>query len=122
MQFPVSIGPPPGSYDDIFVEAEDYDDGFAKIVHGTQPRRANFLDTETQGLPAVAELGVRLGWDDEQILIWQNRQLTVPPLPQLPPEPRRRLAKKRTNSRKSCMNARSGSVRQSCRSPKRESS
>ena len=32
--FPVLTTPPTDSYDDVFVEAEDYDDGFVKIVHG----------------------------------------------------------------------------------------
>jgi len=86
VQFPVSSVPPPGNYDDIFVEAEEYDDGFARIVHGMQPRRAHILDKHDEGLPPAAEMGIRLAWDDEQILIWQNRQMTIPALPELPPD------------------------------------
>jgi hypothetical protein len=73
--FPVLATPPTGSYDDVFVEAEDYDDGFAKIVHGAQPERAALLDTSPDGLRPVVDVGVRLGWDDEQVAIWFNRQI-----------------------------------------------
>lgn len=73
--FPVLSVPPSGSYDDVFVEAEDYDDGFAKIVHGVQPDHAALLDTSPDGLPPAADFGLRLGWDDEQVTIWFNRQI-----------------------------------------------
>jgi hypothetical protein len=82
VQFPVSDGPLPGNYDPIFIEAEDYDDGFAKIVHSMQPVSANLLlepGDERQGLPPTRDFGIRLGWDDEQLLIWQNRQMTIDP-------------------------------------------
>lgn len=72
--FPV-VSTPLSGYDDIFPEAENYDDGFAKIVHGAQPQRALFTDTTPDGLPPVGDFGIRLGWDDEQIAIWMNRQL-----------------------------------------------
>jgi hypothetical protein len=73
--FPVLSTPPTASYDDVFTEAEDYDDGFAKIVHGAQSDRAALLDTSPNGLPPAADLGLRLGWDDEQVTIWFNRQV-----------------------------------------------
>jgi hypothetical protein len=73
--FPVLSVPPSGSYDDVFVEAEDYDDGFAKIVHGVQPDHAALMDTSADGLPPAADFGLRLGWDDEQITVWFNRQV-----------------------------------------------
>lgn len=82
VQFPVSDAPVPGNYDPIFIEAEDYDDGFAKIVHCIQPVSANLLlepGQEQNGLPPTRDFGVRLGWDDEQLLIWQNRQMTLDP-------------------------------------------
>lgn len=75
IQFPVLSVPPPLSYDDVFVEAEDYDDGFAKIVHGAQPARAILTDATPDGLPPAGDFGIRLGWDDEQIAIWVNRQM-----------------------------------------------
>lgn len=73
--FPVLTVPPTGSYDNIFPEAESYDDGFAKIVHGAQPQSALFTDTSPDALPPVGDFGIRLGWDDEQIAIWMNRQI-----------------------------------------------
>jgi len=90
VQFPVLFDDPVvpgpaaalGSYDQVFIEAGDYDDGFAKIVHGSQPVSQNLLAEEPNGVAPVNDIGIRLGWDDEQILIWQNRQLvpdaTVP--------------------------------------------
>ena len=57
----------------------DYDDGFAKIVHGTQPVSQNLLAEDPDGVAPVNDIGIRLGWDDEQILTWQNRQLVPDP-------------------------------------------
>jgi len=82
VQFPVSDIPVAGNYDPIFIEAEDYNDGFAKIVHCMQPISANLLlepGQEADGLPPTRDFGIRLGWDDEQLLIWQNRQLAADP-------------------------------------------
>ena len=73
--FPVLTVPPAASYDGVIAEAEDYDDGFAKIVHGSQPQRADLLDTSPGGLPPSADFGLRLGWDDEQLTSWFNRQV-----------------------------------------------
>lgn len=77
--FPVVPGPglPAGEFDLLKIEAADYDDGFAKIVHANQPVSANLLAEEPDGIHVQKEAGVRLGWDDEQILIWQNRQVLV---------------------------------------------
>ena len=72
--FPVTSTPLSG-YDTIFPEAENYDDGFAKIVHGAQLQRALFTDTSANGLPPIGDYGIRLGWDDEQIALWMNRQM-----------------------------------------------
>ncbi len=87
---PTVPGPPaaPGNYDAVFIEAADYDDGFAKIVHATQPVSQNVLAEDPDDFAPLTDIGVRLAWDDEQILIWQNRQLkediTVPPIPGQP--------------------------------------
>lgn len=90
VQFPVRFddpnvpGPAPvlGNYDQAFLEAADYDDGFAKIVHGRQPVSQNLLAEDADGVAPVNDIGIRLAWDDEQILTWHNRQLvpdsTVP--------------------------------------------
>jgi hypothetical protein len=73
--FPVLSTPPSGSYDGVFIEAEDYDDGFVKIVHGSQPDRASLVDASSSGLPPSGDFGLQLGWDDEQVTIWYNRQI-----------------------------------------------
>jgi hypothetical protein len=73
--FPVGTAPPPGPYDDLFAEVEDYDDGFAKAMHGTQPRQLDPLQETPDGTRPAKELGIRLGWDDEQVTIWLNRQI-----------------------------------------------
>lgn len=79
--FPVVPGPaqPNGDFDTLKIEASDYDDGFAKIVHAVQPVSANLLDEEPGGLHVQKDMGIRLGWDDEQLLIWQNRQVLSDP-------------------------------------------
>jgi len=50
-----------GVADDVFHEAERYDLGFARMVHGAQ--------VEDRGD------AIRLAWDDEQIAEWLNRQV-----------------------------------------------
>ena len=32
-----------------------------------------------EGLHVQKDMGIRLGWDDEQLLIWQNRQVLSDP-------------------------------------------
>jgi hypothetical protein len=68
-----------GNFDTLKIEASDYDDGFAKIVHAMQPVSANLLSEEPDGIHVQKDIGVRLGWDDEQLLIWQNRQMLADP-------------------------------------------
>src|ERR1017187_7551517 len=73
--FPVATAVPPGPYDEVFQEVEDYNDGFAKAVHGTQPQYLDPLNEKDDGTRPAKEIGVRLGWDDEQVTIWLNRQV-----------------------------------------------
>ena len=68
-----------GKYDAVFPEAETFDDGFAKIVHATQLLGMDHLDEDGSGPPPVADQGVQLGWDDEDVLIGQNRQMGLDP-------------------------------------------
>jgi hypothetical protein len=87
---PMVPGPPPvpGNYDAVFLEAAEYDKGFAAIVHGTQPVSQNLLAEDPDGFTPLTDIGIRLGWDDEQLLTWHNRQLredsTVPKVPGKP--------------------------------------
>jgi hypothetical protein len=71
--------PPDGNFDELFIETSAYDDGFAKIVHAHQPRSRNLLLEESDGAHPVKDAGIRLGWDDEQILVWYMRQLAADP-------------------------------------------
>jgi hypothetical protein len=80
--FPVRSLPGPGNFDEIFREVEQYDDGFAKIVHTFQSDRDDPHDLANAGKAAlrpVDDVGIRLGWDDEQVVIWMNRQLSDDP-------------------------------------------
>ena len=48
-------------------------------MHAAQPVSANVLSEEADGIHVQKDIGIRLGWDDEQILIWQNRQVLADP-------------------------------------------
>ena len=72
---PVPLGP----WDELFMEAQTYNDGFAKIVHANQPVSGNLLEETPDGLPPQSDSGIRLGWDDEQILVWYLRQMIENP-------------------------------------------
>ena len=73
--FPVADQPPAGNYDDLFAEVDDYHDGFAKAVHCAQPQQLDPLQETPDGTRPAKELGIRIGWDDEQVTIWLNRQI-----------------------------------------------
>lgn len=70
---------PKGIYDELYIESSAYNDGFAKVVHANQPVSSNPLAEVPDGMPPQQEIGIRLGWDDEQILIWYLRQLAKDP-------------------------------------------
>jgi len=76
---PVDPEPPKAPWDAIFSEINEYNDGFAKIVHAAQPVSSNLLSEQQDGAHPVNDAGFRLAWDDEQILIWYIRQLTHNP-------------------------------------------
>ena len=76
--FPVPA--PPLSFDENILEAQTWDDGFAKIVHCTQPSHGDLLDNSTDPTALVQDGGIQLGWDDEQLVIWFNRQADPDPL------------------------------------------
>ncbi|WP_152266442.1 hypothetical protein [Agriterribacter humi] len=67
--------PPAAPWDKIFAELNEYNDGFAKIVHAAQPVSTILLSERQDGSHPVKDEGIRLAWDDEQILIWYMRQL-----------------------------------------------
>ena len=80
--FPVTAAPSAVPYDEVVREAESYATGFAQIVHTFRPDRADYLNLSRQDdrrPRPFQECGIELGWDDEQIVIWLNRQLTDDP-------------------------------------------
>ena len=62
-------------YDEIIRESIAYDDGFAKIVHASQPINQDHTKEDDFSNPPLNDVGIRLGWEDEQITIWYNRQM-----------------------------------------------
>ncbi|MGW0885455.1 hypothetical protein [Streptomyces sp. NPDC002671] len=80
-----------GTFDEVFAEAEAYDSGFARVVHGAQPRSAAQVEHDPEpppgGLAPVKDTGIRLGWDDEQVTVWLNRQFGVNALDNSLPSP-----------------------------------
>lgn len=73
--FPVVNPPPSADYGVIFAEAEDYDDGWAKAVHCSQPQKLDPAADPSEKILPVREQGIQIGWDDEQVTIWMDRQL-----------------------------------------------
>jgi hypothetical protein len=63
------------SFLEALSEAPEYDDGFARIVHCFQPRSADAAVGDQNQLAAATDAGIQIGWDDEQVAIWHNRQL-----------------------------------------------
>jgi hypothetical protein len=68
-----------GAYDEVFPEAIRFDDGFAKIVHAAQQEAMLHLDAAGESPPPIQDLGIFLGWDDEDVLIALNRQIGLNP-------------------------------------------
>jgi hypothetical protein len=58
------------------IAAQTYSDGFAKLVHCAQPENAEAAIGDGS-LPPGADLGIQIGWDDEQVVTWYNDQLTL---------------------------------------------
>ena len=79
IQFFVTDDVQAGNFDVLFKEAADFDDGFTNIVHCMQPQKSNpVLEADQDGLPPVSDFGIRIGWEDEQLLEWLNRLLRRP--------------------------------------------
>jgi hypothetical protein len=64
-----------GSYDAALAEAAVYDDGFAKIMHAAQAVTADAASSGHNRLKPATDAGMDLGWDDEQVTMWLNRQV-----------------------------------------------
>jgi hypothetical protein len=70
---------PAANYDRLFTEAAEYDDGFAKIVHCRQPVNRDLLEEDPDGAYPVKDVGISLGWDDEEITDRYIRQMEIDP-------------------------------------------
>ena len=75
-----------GPFDEVFDEAESYDDGFAKIVHARQPDTGYISADDGEGPELVADPGIQLGWDDEDVLVATNRGVGLNADGSTPPE------------------------------------
>ena len=80
---PSTTTPPATDYGTIFAEVEDYDDGWAKAVHCTQPHQLDLMKDDDADNPGntrpAKEIGIRIGWDDEQVTTWMDRQMSTDP-------------------------------------------
>ena len=74
-----TVTPLPGNFDEAFLEVSRFNDGFAKIVHAGQAKFRNHLEESGDGPAPIQEEGIQLAWDDEDILIAQNRQMGLDP-------------------------------------------
>ncbi len=66
-----------GNYDEALAESASYGDGFAKIVHASQALTADAASSGHNQLRPATDAGIDLGWDDEQVTRWLNRQLAA---------------------------------------------
>lgn len=74
------VAPSSAILDEMFLEAAEYDDGFCKVVHNYQPLSNSLIREEQDDeYPVTNDIGIRLGWDDEQIAAWHARQLGSDP-------------------------------------------
>jgi hypothetical protein len=55
--------------DDSFQDADLYSDGFAKLVHCSQPANSAAAVGDGQLAPG-SDLGIEIGWDDEKVAEW----------------------------------------------------
>ena len=74
--FAVDATGTPGE-DEAIAEAETYDAGFAQLVHVNQPTANDGVLGDPSELPAAVDVGIQVGWDDEQVVTWHNRQLVL---------------------------------------------
>ncbi|KAH8719506.1 hypothetical protein GQ44DRAFT_775211 [Phaeosphaeriaceae sp. PMI808] len=59
--------------DVVMKEADNYHDGWAKAVHSFQPTNGAYLTEKPNNDRPSRDIGIRLGWDDEQVTVWADR-------------------------------------------------
>jgi hypothetical protein len=66
-----------GTPSDTSFEISDiYSDGFTKLVHSAQPINSGAAVGDGQLAPG-SDLGIEIGWDDQQVAQWHNDQLAL---------------------------------------------
>jgi hypothetical protein len=68
---------PPSDLAEAQLEVEEYDDGFAQIVHSNQPTTIDTATLDPDQIAPGTDAGIQLGWDDEQVTIWLNSQIDL---------------------------------------------
>jgi hypothetical protein len=74
--FPI-VAVPPANLAQAQLEAEQYDDGFAQIVHSNQPATIDTATLDPNQIAPGTEAGIQIGWDDEQVTVWLNNQIDL---------------------------------------------
>ncbi len=74
--FPI-VSVPPSNLAEAQLEAEEYDDGFAQIVHSNQPTTIDAATLDQDQIAPGTEAGIQIGWDDEQLTVWLNNQIDL---------------------------------------------
>ncbi len=75
VEFPID-GSGGAPSDQSFEVADIYSDGFAKMTHCAQPDNSAAAVGDGQLSPG-SDLGIEIGWDDAQVVQWQNDQLAL---------------------------------------------
>ena len=74
--FPI-VAVPPSNLAQAQLEATEYDDGFAQIVHSNQPSTIDAATLDPTQIAPGTEAGIQIGWDDEQVTVWLNNQIDL---------------------------------------------
>jgi hypothetical protein len=71
------VATPPSNLTEAQFEAEEYDDGFAQIVHSNQPTTIDAATLDASQIAPATDAGIQIGWDDEQVTVWFNNQVDL---------------------------------------------
>ncbi len=71
------VATPPSNLTEAQFEAEEYDDGFAQIVHSNQPTTIDTATLDADQIAPGTDAGIQIGWDDEQVTVWLNNQVDL---------------------------------------------
>jgi hypothetical protein len=71
------VATPPSNLTEAQFEAEEYDDGFAQIVHSNQPTTIDAATLDPSQIAPATDAGIQIGWDDEQVTVWFNNQVDL---------------------------------------------